>query len=301
MKRCLTWVLAMGLSAVFVGGAKAHVGDRIYYLWQLSDEDVAAIDLKDRSVEDWVDIVGEPTMTTVDFGNENYDPSDLEFRIWLAWHEPTNRIYGAVERYDDTYAPLTTRFNRVIAHWHDAAINLYIDGDHSGGDFIYPWGDGMTEDEYWSNTFQGAQQFTAKAEDLEGYPLVEMWYLAQATSSKEDWFIQAPYAEGGGGLFGETPTVSITEFFVTPFDFLVWNSPEESAVSDLQPGQTIGFGVQIFDTDKSFWASYWMGNGITGSADSFADGLLLGMGGVMPGDTAIQDVTWARIKASFPQ
>ena len=164
---------------------------------------------------------------------------------------------------------------------------------------MYPWGDGMAQEEYWSITFQGAQCFTAKAEDLEGYPLVEMWYLAQATTSKEDWFIQLPYTEAGGRFFGETPTVSITEFYITPFDRLIWNSPEESVVSDLQPGQTIGFGVQIYDNDPSKRDVYWMGNGITGSADSFADGLLLGVGGIMSGDTAVEDVAWTRIKASF--
>lgn len=299
MKRYLTFVLIMEISAGLTGVTEAHVGDRIYPIWQLSDEDVATIDLMDGSVEEWLDLVGEPTLTTVDFGNDRYDPSDLEFRIWLAWHEPTNRIYGAVERYDDAYVAMGTRFNCPVESCHDAAINLYIDGDHSGGDFMYPLNDSMTWEEYWSITFQGAQCFTAKAEDLEGYPLVEMWYLALATSNREDWFIQSPYAGGGGGFFGEAPTVSVTEFYVTPFDRLIWNSPEESVVSVLQPGQIIGFGVQIFDTDISKKESYWMGNGITGSADSFADGLLLGMGGEIPEDTIVENITWARIKASF--
>ena len=34
-------------------------------------------------------------------------------------------------------------------------------------------------------------------------------------------------------------------------------------------------------------------------ASAFADGLLLGAGEEMPGNTAVEDATWARIKASF--
>ena len=47
--------------------AGAHVGDRIYQICELTDADLAAIDLKDGTVGDWEEVLGEPTLTAVDF------------------------------------------------------------------------------------------------------------------------------------------------------------------------------------------------------------------------------------------
>ena len=37
------------------GGTSAHVGDEIYFFYELRDEDLERIDLTDGSVEDWLD------------------------------------------------------------------------------------------------------------------------------------------------------------------------------------------------------------------------------------------------------
>ncbi len=44
------------------------------------------IDLTDGSVADWYEVLGEPALTASDFYwlNYHYDPSELDFRIWLA-------------------------------------------------------------------------------------------------------------------------------------------------------------------------------------------------------------------------
>jgi len=91
--------------------------------------------------------------------------------------------------------------------------------------------------------------------------------------------IQPPYANGGGG-FGEIPATSIFEGYVTPFDDLIRDSPEESKVSDLTRGKTIGLSVVMcdFDSSSELWDTHvlagkdkvWM------SADYFADFLLVG-------------------------
>ena len=70
----------------------AHVGDRLYPISYLSEETLAALDQDDASVEDWVEAVGEPTLTPLDFDldsghllvlYDHYDPTNLDFRIWL--------------------------------------------------------------------------------------------------------------------------------------------------------------------------------------------------------------------------
>ncbi len=98
----------------------------------------------------------------------------------------------------------------------------------------------------------------------------------------------------------------MTEFYVTPFDRLIQDSPEESVVSTLSPGTLIGFVLHIGDIDEEgAWRAETV-HSITGqdywsdslNADGFARGLLVGPGGEIP-DSAVESLTWGRIKATF--
>ena len=121
-----------------------------------------------------------------------------------------------------------------------------------------------------------------------------------------DWMVRPPFARGGRGVFGENPTVWLIEFFFTSFDRLHHLSPpEESIVSRLAEGRIVGFDVRVRDYDiepDGPMASYMLGEasyeGIRRQASNWADGLLLGPGGES-GETAVQSVSWGRIKASL--
>ena len=70
--------------------AQGHVGDRVYPVYQLTEEMVERIDVGDGSVDEWMEM--EPSLTLVDFGLipeisdiTERDPADLDFRIWLGW------------------------------------------------------------------------------------------------------------------------------------------------------------------------------------------------------------------------
>ena len=74
---------------------EAQFQDRLYPFAELTDEMRARIDLKDGSVGDWAEVLGEPTLTPLDFvtspwayGGGEYDPSSFDFRIWLACTMP---------------------------------------------------------------------------------------------------------------------------------------------------------------------------------------------------------------------
>ena len=58
-------------------------------------------------MDEWFDLIGEPTMTLLDFMDEfrksTHDPADLDFRIWLAWHDEPARLYAAFVAADDSY------------------------------------------------------------------------------------------------------------------------------------------------------------------------------------------------------
>ena len=99
---------------------------------------------------------------------------------------------------------------------------------------------------------------------------------------------------------------------MTPFDRFVWNRPKESQVSPLAVGQTIGFLIAIPDYDiaPQRWQSQHV---LAGAAfqfsdhfiqsydfsDDFAVGILLDPGGEIPDDSAVESITWGRIKAQF--
>ena len=96
------------------------------------------------------------------------------------------------------------------------------------------------------------------------------------------------------------------EFFVTCFDRLNHLSREDSDVSQLTERKIIGFDVYVldFDDDPKLPTALYYLDRPDGSerdpqdASAVLDGLLLGPGGES-GDTAVQSVSWGRIKASL--
>ena len=310
MKPLLIAVGVAGLLLGLVSSSEAQQSDRIWPIFELTDEDLAQIDIKDGSIWDWEEVVGEPTVTAWDFRTPSdlgapYDPLSMDFRIWLAWHRSTSHIYVAMERADDHYINEygTDEYN-VVQGQHDSSIQFWVDGDHSGGEFLFPDGE--------DDRYQQAQRYVAIGEVHGISPHVSIPWFNQS----EDWFTYPPYTDGGGGSFGENPTISVTEFYVTPFDRLIDNSPEESVVSDLYPGKIISFAIEVYDVEpepRRFTSLHYLrarewgecqpnGNKYASisSSDCFAVGLLLGPGGeIPPGISAVESITWARIKATF--
>ena len=314
MRIMLIAVGVAGLVLGLVNRSNAQQTDRVYPIVELTDEDVALIAIKDGYIDDWEEVVGEPTVTALEFRPNPrftpYDPVSLDFRIWLGWHDATNRVYVAMQRSDDVYINEYPKGPFGI-NVYDSAIDFGVDGDRSGGQFVNFLG--LDEDEYRLRTCRDAQPYDAIAEVFDNAPQVVITPLLQSWVGGEDWFYRPPYAEGGGGVAGENPTISVTEFYVTPFDRLVWNSEEESVVSELYRGKIIGFSIMIIDMDvrNGVWKSIHYlraGENLSGSegdnlavltADEFVAGLLVGPGGEIPDESAVESITWGRIKARF--
>ena len=126
----------IGLALLLVMSASAHVGDRVYPIAYLTDEMVAQIQLDDGSVGEWYELIGEPTLTLLDFRSlmgSSPDPADLDFRIWLAWHDDPARFYLAFAASDDMYHNTHEYYSgNDWMKFHDS-IQFSFDGDHSGG------------------------------------------------------------------------------------------------------------------------------------------------------------------------
>ena len=310
MQRPVWLKLALSLAG-FLSVANAQPPDRVYPIMQLTDRDVAGIDVTDGSVEDWENIVGEPTLTPLDFAETffagpfvvgSYDPSDMDFRIWLGWHDATDRIFFAMERVDDVYVNDFDHedLNDVMI-FHDSSVRFAVDGDHSGG-AVFP--EESPEEWDWQ-----VQVFMALGEAFDGGSQVGLFPHAHLL--RAEWLIQPPFAHGGGAVVGGSPIFSVTEFYMTPFDRLVpTGNPEDSEGSDLFGGKIIGFNIEVFDVDDqpgmetihhlAVPPSYeFYIDLLNMSADYFADGVLMTPDGLSSDNSAVESDSWARIKATF--
>ena len=119
----------------------AHIGGKVYPVYELTDGDLSRLDLHDASVADWEQLLPEPSLVASRFHPDHTigdgaqcDPADLDHCTWLAWHGATGRIYVAHGRIDDVHMN-TYAGGDLWETWRNDSIEFMIDGDHSGGDY----------------------------------------------------------------------------------------------------------------------------------------------------------------------
>ena len=216
-------LLTLTLAAVSACAAplSAHDGDLLVPIRFLSEETLAHLNLDDGSVEDWEDALGEPTLTSQDFDLDSqayidYEagPSNFDFRIWLGWSKD-GRIHCAGQFADDVHVTVSDHFDFFIHFMYRGdSIALLVDGDHSGDKYLFSADEEPLEGPKKSNL--QAQRYEAVSRVPVG-PLVA---LPEANIDGAWWMVEPPFAQGGGGVFGENPTFWSVEFFVTCFDRL---------------------------------------------------------------------------------
>ena len=233
--------------------AKAHMGNAVYPIPQLTEEMMAKIRFEDGSVDEWYDLVGEPTFTQEDFrtsGNREFDPSNLDFRIWLAWHNDPDRLYAAFSSSDNQ----NLSFSRLGMYFDEDSFTLSIDGDHSGGEGKLEQDDYEGMDMWWESqqyvvfshtdsvrlVFNALSSvFTRDSEDSIGYVV---GFLTDRLS--QYWMVLPPYGTASGNIGGAAST-NVIELFVTPYDdwqgYGSSNGPEDIVFSELSEGKIIGF------------------------------------------------------------
>ena len=302
---------------ILAGLAEAHSGSRLYPFYELTDEMLETIDIHDGLIDEWYEI-GEPSMTLLDFQNfqnrDPIDPSNLDFRIWLAWHDEPDRIYAAFIIADDKYRNVHDYTEKWQSHMFDFDSVLFqLDADHSGGSGRKSgWSDNPSSDRF-IRLFGETQRYSAVARTVTGPLLDNEMRAAPGRWSfggiPDSWKVRPPYGDAGGMAGGENPTVSVIEMYVTPYDWWdAWDDLDQTGFSELSAHQIIGFSVEVIeqdcnpDCDGSGYSWYPAEIHDYGSwidllrvvADIFVDGLLF-----PAQDTAVESVTWGRIKASL--
>ena len=303
MPTCLVALLTLAPLLGAASAAHAHIGDEIYLFFELLDEDLHRIDLTDGSAEDWLEVVGEPSLVTSDFweGSDDWpsDPTTLDVRVWLAWHRNSSTLWVAVEAFDDRYVGALGDERETANYcwaW-DACMEFFVDGDHSGGRYRKFSASDHTEEELDLLNFRQAQKYWMPI-DPEGGQFVRY-------PGAGEWPTTDPYAAAGG----RSPATWVLEMKVTPFDHLVYNDESLSKASELYPGRTIGFELRVFDADKEppFVSAFPylltpMELSAALYAGHFVDGLLVGAGedpSRYDDVSAVEPSSWGRIKASF--
>ena len=308
MKRKVAGLLALTMVLAFSGTALAHIDveGSPFLIFEMSTSEIQSIDIKDGSVADW-EALYDPNLLPTDFfadptvgDGAQYDPNDLDFRIWFGWTRPINgnHIYFAVERVDDVYLNEYEGGNPGSLWQHDS-VEFMIDGDHTGGQYG-GWTSGEhyeTEEELKIINNAQAQQYLCIPESPDGY---YAGYLGSGTG----WVNTPSYMDAGGGVVGTNPTISVIEFYTTAFNNIIWNDPDGSDAAELTPDLIVGFQISVPDFEVAP-ASYHAFHTLSGQsetfryAERFVDGILVGAADPGPGITAIEASSWAQIKASF--
>ena len=287
--------------------AEAHSGTRLYPFYQLTDEMLEKIDLHDGLIDEWYE-VGEPSMTLLDFKNFGdltaHDPSNLDFRVWLAWHDEPDRVYAAFFIADDTYRNSHNYAEEAWMFSHDSIV-FQIDADHTGGQGERQWFS-PTKEQLMA-VYGDAQRYSAVAQTATGPILYDGTWWEYGGGVPKSWRVYPPYGDAGGIAAGENPTVSVIELYVTPFD--LWGEDAgETGFSDLSAHQIVGFSVEVIEQEEdpsecgcsgfSWYPAEMEGQAwldlYYSMADLYVDGLLLSAH-----DTAVESMTWGRIKASL--
>ncbi len=178
----------------------------------------------------------------------------------------------------------------------DDSISLAIDGDHSGGE-------GCFNDCDLQQVHSETQYYEAIARAISGSTL-DSPFLSDSDAFA--WTALPPFGEGGGGVAGEVPFISVIELYVTPFDHLVVNDINGSVARDLSPGKVIGFAIMVNDSDEFGSWLPWTPEAMQRDESyaeagilSLVDGILLSSVSTEQEDSAVESVSWGRIKAAL--
>jgi len=248
------------LVTFLVSSTNAHIGDRIYPIYEIPDDALGQFDFHDGQLRAWRGLLSSPTLRATDFYVKGFrftgvpDSADLDYQIWLGWNDATNRLYVAMERTDDVFLNSYAGGDFDDLWAHDGTLDILVDGDHSGGD-LYLWGRDYTVDEVIQGYYRTGQRYSATAHTPDGrhitYGSGHFFVMEgrRVVVRDAEWMTQPPYADGEG-VFGEISNTSVFEGYVTPFDDLIRSSPEESKVSDLARGKIIGLSFRIRDFES---------------------------------------------------
>ena len=269
-----------------------------YRAFQFPDYLVPVID---GDLRDW-EVVGDSyVISTGQFHDlitevEASDSDDLSVRLMVGWNKAVNRLYIAAQVRDDIHQ-IDRPAGSATVLWEDDAMELFIDADHSGGQFA-----NFTElshEEWRRRNGAEANHFV-----LAGPPPDEDFFVNYSAAA---WYAlpDGPYTGAAVEFVGVLGGEGVTnyEVMLVPFDRVDINAVFQSEEHFLEEGEILGFNVEFndFDVHSERYDAKWSLSGQYNSnrfSDRFTDLILMPLEGTFQ-VTAVESRSWGRLKASL--
>ncbi len=286
---------------ITVGSAKpvlGHYPEGVgYRAFQFPDHLTPVID---GDLKDW-EVVGDSyTILTGQFHDlinpevETSDSDDFTARLMAGWNKAENKLYIAAQVRDDIHQ-IDRPAGSATVLFQDDAMELFIDADHSGGQFANFTE--LSQEEQRRRNGVEANHFV-----VAGPPPDEDFFVNFSAAS---WYAlsDGPYTEAAVEFIGVLGGEGVTnyEVMLVPFDRVNINAAFQSEEHILRENEILGFNVELndFDVHSELFDAKWSLSGQHNSyrfSDRFADLILMPLEGTF---TVVESISWGRLKASL--
>ncbi len=258
--------------------------------------DAGALPLVDGDLSDWEGLTPALRMSAFNdlVTGADIDTEDFDVKVWIGWSDSANRLYVAVEVVDDIHQVDRPAGTAVTKIFQDDDLEVFIDADHSGGQFA-DFSDLGPQEQLARNGAE-ANHFVLAGPHEDGEEFVNF--------SAAGWYALAdgPYTEAHVRYEGDSggPGVTRYEMSLVPFNRVNVTADFLSVPHDLHAEEVLGFNLELsdYDTRSELFDAKWSLSGAFNAfrlSERFTDLWLEPPARA----TAIEDLTWGRIKASL--
>ena len=238
------------------GSAPAHLPEtQTYYAVQFPDPYLPTVD---GDLSEWDIVPNAYAISNSEAGRSmievltgsNADLSDLAVRCIIGWNDSSNRLYFALEVFDDVHQ---VDRSDPEALWTDDSWEIIVDADHSGGQFA-GFSD-LNEEEAKRRTGAQATRYLFAEPPVSGIGFV--------VENAGTWMFERgrlfDVFDVGWWFTGPGESIYSCEAFIVPFDDLNWEGQSQSRVHNLREGEILGIGIGVrdFDDTSDQPETYW--------------------------------------------
>ena len=255
----------------------------------------------DGAFEDW-SIVGRSYLITSGdlsdlVGDSQPNDEDFYAELMVGWSRERNRLYFAAQVHDDIHQIDRAAGTAATQIFLDDALQLFVDADHSGGQFANF--SELSPEEQDNVNGTRANHFV-----LGGPPPDDDFFVSYSTAS---WYAlsDGPYTQAVLVHEGEIGEIGVTRYEVSLvlFDKINVNAPFQSVEHSLRENEVIGFNVEFDDFDRrsNLLDAKWSLSGELNSyrfSERFADLMLMPLEGIF-NPTILEVNSWGLIKQSL--
>ncbi len=252
----------------------------------------------DGQLDDWSIVGPGYRISSEDFhdlvGGAQTDADDFYVELTVGWSEDLNRLYIAAEVRDDIHQIDRLAGAAATQIFLDDAFELFLDADHSGGQFANFTE--LTPEEQLKINGTDANHFVLGGPPPDGEFFVG--YSAAAWYALPD----GPYTQAALSHDGEIGGRGVTryEMSLVPFDRIDVSAAFLSVEHRLQEGEIVGFNAEFNDYDlrPDLLDAKWSLSGQLNSyrfSERFADLMLMPLESIFT-PTSVDVRSWADVK-----